>query len=154
MKLRGAWSHEAPALSAAHARAFDHAWSAPDIAALVDGPGGFALLVEQDAPAEIVMGFILCRAIGGEAEILTLAVDPAARRRGLARALVEAAAGAAQMAGADVMFLEVAHDNLPAIGLYEATGFARAGLRKGYYDRGAAPAADALVMRRDLGRTA
>ena len=150
MKLRGAWSHEARALAAVHAAAFDHAWSAAEIAALIDGPGGFALLVEDEAPA----GFILCRAIAGEAEILTLAVDLPARRRGLARALVEAAAGAAQMAGADVMFLEVAHDNLPAIGLYEAAGFARTGLRKAYYDRGAAPAADALVMRRDLGRKA
>ena len=113
MKLRGAWGHEAPALAEIHAAAFDHAWSAAEIAQLLDGPGGFALLVETDAP----LAFILCRAVAGEAEILTLAVDPAARRRGLARALVEAAAGAARMAGADVMFLEVAHDNLPALGL-------------------------------------
>ena len=148
MKLRGAWSHEARALAAVHAAAFDHAWSAAEIAALIDGPGGFALLVEDEAPA----GFILCRAIAGEAEILTLAVDPALRRRGLARALVEAAAGAGEMAGAETMFLEVAHDNLPAIGLYEAAGFTRVGLRRGYYDRGPAPAADAIVMRRDLGR--
>ena len=56
------------------------------------------------------------------------------------------------MAGADVMFLEVAHDNLPALGLYEAAGFERAGLRRGYYDRGAAGSADAVVMRLDLGR--
>ena len=148
MKLRGAWGHEAPALAQVHAAAFDHAWSAAEIAQLLDGPGGFALLVETDAP----LAFILCRAVAGEAEILTLAVDPAARRRGLARALVDAAAGAARMAGADVMFLEVAHDNLPAIGLYQAAGFDRVGLRRGYYDRGAAPAADAIVMRRDLGR--
>ncbi len=148
MKLRGAWGHEAPVLAQVHAAAFDHAWSAAEIAQLLDGPGGFALLVETDAP----LAFILCRAVAGEAEILTLAVDPAARRRGLARALVEAAAGAARMAGADVMFLEVAHDNLPALGLYEAAGFERAGLRRGYYDRGAAGSADAVVMRLDLGR--
>lgn len=148
MKLRGAWGHEAPALAQVHAAAFDHAWSAAEIAQLLDGPGGFALLVETDTP----LAFILCRAVAGEAEILTLAVDPAARRRGLARALVEAAAGAARMVGADVMFLEVAHDNLPALGLYEAAGFERAGLRRGYYDRGAAGSADAVVMRLDLGR--
>lgn len=148
MKLRGAWGHEADALASVHARAFDHAWSGPEIAELLDGSGGFALLVEGDAP----LGFILCRAIGGEAEILTLAVDPAARRRGLARALVEAAAGAARMAGAEALFLEVAHDNGPAIALYEGAGFTRAGLRRGYYDRGAAGRADAWVMRLDLGR--
>ena len=148
MKLRGAWGHEAQALAQIHAAAFDHAWSAAEIAQLLDGPGGFALLIETEAP----LAFILCRAVAGEAEILTLAVDPAARRRGLARALVEAAAGAARMAGADVMFLEVAHDNLPALGLYEAAGFERAGLRRGYYDRGVAGSADAVVMRLDLGR--
>lgn len=149
MKLRGAWGHEAQALSQVHAAAFDHAWSADEISQLLDGPGGFALLVED---AERPAAFILCRAIAGEAEILTLAVEPAARRRGLARALVESAAGAARMAGADVMFLEVSAENLPAIALYEGAGFARVGLRRGYYDRGPAGAEDALVMSLDLGR--
>lgn len=150
MKLRGAWSHEAEALARVHAAAFDHAWSATEISQLLDGPGGFALLVENAEP----LAFILCRAIAGEAEILTLAVEPAARRRGLARALVEAAAGAARMAGAEAMFLEVAHDNVAALALYEAAGFTRAGLRRGYYDRGPAGNADAVVMRLDLGRAA
>jgi ribosomal-protein-alanine N-acetyltransferase len=146
MKLRGAWGHEAPALAQVHAAAFDHAWSAGEIAQLLDGPGGFALLVED---AERPTAFILCRAIAGEAEILTLAVEPAARRRGLARALVESAAGAARMAGADVMFLEVSAENLPAIALYQGAGFTQVGLRRGYYGGGAA---DALVMSLDLGR--
>ena len=131
-------------LAALHAQAFDAPWDAAAFADLLDQPGVFAV-AEPD-------GFILMRLVFDEAEILTLAVDPAARRRGLARALVEAAAGAARMAGADVMFLEVAHDNLPALGLYEAAGFERAGLRRGYYDRGAAGSADAVVMRLDLGR--
>ena len=131
-------------LAALHAQAFAAPWSADTFADLLSQPGVLAVS-EPD-------GFILIRTVLDEAEILTLAVDPAARRRGLARALVEAAAGAARMAGADVMFLEVAHDNLPALGLYEAAGFERAGLRRGYYDRGAAGSADAVVMRLDLGR--
>ena len=94
------------------------------------------------------------RAVAGEAEILTLAVEPAARRQGLALALVTAAAGAARMAGAQAMFLEVADDNVAAIGLYEAAGFTRAGVRRGYYDRGPQGYVDALVMRLDLGRAA
>lgn len=148
MRLRGAWPHEAEAMALVHGRAFAKGWSAADIAELTAGPGGFALLVEED---EAPMGFILCRAMAGEAEILTLAVEPAARRRGLARALVEAAAGAARMAGAQTLFLEVAHDNQPALALYEAAGFARAGLRRNYYDLGAQGTTDAVVMRLELG---
>lgn len=148
MRLRGAWPHEAEAMAAVHGRAFARGWSVEDISALTSGPGGFALMVEED---EAVLGFILCRAMAGEAEILTLAVDPAARRRGLGRALVEAATGAARMAGAESLFLEVAHDNTPALALYEAVGFAHAGLRRGYYDLGGGNTADAVVMRLDLG---
>lgn len=134
-----------------HARAFDHPWPARDIAELMASPGAFALAVGD---GESFAGFILCRAIAGEAEVLTLAVDPAARRRGFARALVDAAALMARSAQADVMFLEVSAGNLPAVALYEAAGFVRAGLRRGYYDLGAAGTADALVMRLELGRAA
>lgn len=148
MRLRGAWGHEADLLAAVHGRAFSQGWSARDIADLASGPGGFALMVEE---GEAALGFVLCRAMAGEAEILTIAVDPAAQRRGLGRALVEAALGAAQMAGAQAMFLEVAQDNRPAIGLYRGLGFTEAGIRRGYYRRDPEPPADALVMRRELG---
>ena len=151
MRLRGAWGHEADALARVHAGAFSGGWSPREIADLLNGPGGFALLVEDGGRP---LGFILCRAVAGEAEILTLAVDPAARRRGLALALVEAATGAARMAGAESLFLEVAHDNAAALGLYRKAGFAEVGLRRGYYDRGANPAVDAMVMRLDLGPSA
>ncbi|WP_371129870.1 GNAT family N-acetyltransferase [Phenylobacterium sp.] len=151
MRLRGAWSHEADALARVHAAAFASGWPPQEIAGLLDGPGGFALLVEgEDRP----LAFILCRAVAGEAEILTLAVDPAARRQGLALALVEAATGAARMAGAESLFLEVADDNPAARGLYAKAGFGEVGLRRGYYDRGAKPPADAVVMRLDLGPSA
>ncbi len=148
--MRPAWDHEAGDLARVHDQAFDHPWSASEIAELMGSPGAFALVAEDAGPA----AFILCRAVAGEAEILTLAVEPAARRRGLARALVEAAAGVARIAGAEAMFLEVADDNVAAIGLYEAAGFDRAGLRRGYYDRGPQGYVDALVMRLDLGRAA
>ena len=39
MKLRGAWGHEAQALAQLHAAAFDHAWSADEIAQLLDETG-------------------------------------------------------------------------------------------------------------------
>uniref|UniRef100_B0T148 [Ribosomal protein bS18]-alanine N-acetyltransferase n=1 Tax=Caulobacter sp. (strain K31) TaxID=366602 RepID=B0T148_CAUSK len=128
-----------------HDRAFPRPWSAEAFETLLKGPGAFAVLGESDEPK----GFILCRAVAGEAEILTVAVDPAARRRGWGAALVEMAAGIARETGAVEMFLEVAADNIAAIKLYQATGFERVGLRKGYYPH-ADGAKDAVVMRRTL----
>ena len=138
-RLRAAGPDDAGALAALHAEAFDRPWAEADIAAVMAGPGVFALTVD-------IQGFILCRSIAGEAEILTLAVVPAARRLGVGRALVEAAAGLAATQAAACLFLEVAHDNVAALALYAAAGFERVGLRKGYYLSGA----DAVVMRRAL----
>ena len=142
--MRPAAPQDAPALAALHAQAFATPWDAVEIAALLGGAGGFALLAEGK-------GFILCRAIAGEAEILTLAVAPAARRAGLGRALIEAAATTAGAAQAQALFLEVAADNDAALALYRAAGFADAGRRAGYYPR-ASGAVDAVVMRRALNR--
>ena len=147
MKLRAACADDALAMAQVHATAFPQGWSAQEIGQLVAGLGGFAILVEAAGP----LGFILCRTVAGEAEVLTLAVDPVARRQGLAFTLVEAARGAAQQAGAESLFLEVAADNPAALALYEKAGFDRVGLRKGYYARSPNRPVDAIVMRLDLG---
>lgn len=131
-----------------HDRAFERPWDAMAFEDLLKSPGVFAVLGEAGEPA-VEKGFILCRAIAGEAEILTIAVDPAARRRGWGGALVEMAAGIASETGSEALFLEVAADNAAAIALYAATGFARVGLRKGYYPHPDG-ARDAIVMRRAL----
>lgn len=148
MRLEPVDAVAAAALAELHAAAFDHPWSAADIASALESPGAFALAVrfEEDQ----IAGFILARAIAGEGEILTVAVCPAARRRGIGRALVQAAIRICAASGAESLFLEAAQDNLPAIALYSQTGFESAGLRKGYYRRDGAPAVDALVMRRTL----
>ena len=91
--------------------------------------------------------------MGGEAEILTLAVAPWARRRGVGAALVEAVAIEAVARGAGALFLEVAADNDAAVGIYLKTGFEQAGLRRAYYARASGPAMDALVLRRRLNTT-
>lgn len=141
MSLRAAAPEEVAALAALHATAFDHPWPETEIASLMASPGVFALIVDGE-------GFILCRAIAGEAEILTLAVDPAVRRRGTGRALVEAAALLAVQMDGETLFLEVADDNAAALALYESAGFEAVGRRRGYYASGA----DAVVMSRRLNR--
>lgn len=143
MSLSAATPGDAPALAAMHATAFDRPWGASEIGDLMTAPGAFGLVAGDS-------GFILCRAIAGEAEVLTLAVTPAARRQGVGRALLEAATTLAAAAGADSMFLEVAAGNVAALALYAAAGFSRVGMRRGYYADGA----DAVVMRRALNTSA
>jgi len=94
-----------------------------------------------------VIGMVAERSAGGEAEILNLAVAPAARRRGLGRQLVESALEAARAARAEHVFLEVRESNATARAFYAGLGFAEAGRRHGYYRE---PAEDALVLSRTL----
>jgi [ribosomal protein S18]-alanine N-acetyltransferase len=152
VKLRFALEEDAGALEAVHARAFDASWTATDIARLMQVMGGFAFIADEET--EGPLGFILARTMAGQGEILTLAVAPWARRRGLGAALVEAAAAEAGRRGAKEMFLEVAADNAAALALYRTAGFAEAGLRRHYYARPGGPSADALVLRRTLNRPA
>ncbi len=98
-------------------------------------------------------GFILCRVAADEAEMLTLGVAPAQRRRGAGRALVALAMTEAERRGARQMFLEVGEDNAPARALYESLGFIGVGRRERYYRRGVGGTAEegaALVLRCEL----
>ena len=137
---------DAAAMAAVHAKAFAAPWDAAAFAELMDSPGVFGLLAGEAAE----LGVILCRVAAGELEVLTIGVTPAARRRGVAKAMMTWALGAARQAGAETAFLEVAVDNAEAAGLYAGLGFRRAGVCRNYYDRGAGERADALVMRLDL----
>jgi [ribosomal protein S18]-alanine N-acetyltransferase len=92
-------------------------------------------------------GFLLGRVIMDEAEILTLAVSPGARRQGLGGALLAEFLHAAQARGALHAFLEVAADNTAARALYAQAGFVEAGIRRGYYaSASGCPAIDALTL--------
>lgn len=126
------------ALASLHARCFTvpRPWSAAEFAVFLTASGSVLL----QAPD----GFLLGRVAGGEAELLTLAVAPAARRTGQGRALVERFLAHCAGQGATA-FLEVAADNDAAIRLYRATGWHEVGRRPGYYGAGL----DGLVMRFD-----
>lgn len=129
-------------LAAIHAHCFPDAWTEKALADLLALPGTFAFAVDE--------GFVMARAAAGEAEILTLAVTPEARRAGTGAALVRAAAEHAGDLGAHTLFLEVAADNLAARELYRKLGFVEAGLRRGYYAAGREKPQDALILRSDL----
>jgi ribosomal-protein-alanine N-acetyltransferase len=147
VSVRPGSAADAPALAALHRTGFDQEWSAGGMIGLLAQPGTFAFLAElEGAPC----GFVLARVAADEAEILSVAVAPAARRRGAGRKLLEAAMAEAARRAVSRLFLEVAVDNRAALGLYAALGFIETGRRKAYYAREKGPAADALVLKRDL----
>jgi ribosomal-protein-alanine N-acetyltransferase len=147
-ELRAVGAGDAPLLAPLHALCFEDAWPAPAIRDVLAMPGAFGYAVA--CPAAAPAGFALGRVNTDEAELLTLAIDPAWRRHGLARFLVETIGAHAAARGATRLFLEVAEDNAAARALYAAGGFVTVGRRRGYYARRLGPAVDALTMRRDL----
>jgi ribosomal-protein-alanine N-acetyltransferase len=86
--------------------------------------------------------------LGGEvADVMTMAVAPAAQGRGLGRQLLEELVARAVGDHAAYLMLEVRADNEPARKLYEARGFETLTIRRRYYQPGDV---DAHVMRLDL----
>ncbi|WP_300035918.1 GNAT family N-acetyltransferase [uncultured Roseobacter sp.] len=130
-------------MSLIHRRAFEQerGWTSDEVAALLASPHVFAVCRAH--------GFALIRVVAEEAELLTLAVDPAHRREGIADAIMTEWM---QNCDATEAFLEVAEDNHAARALYARHRFAQAGCRRAYYARADGPAADALLMRAPLTR--
>ncbi|MFV0244120.1 MAG: GNAT family N-acetyltransferase [Qingshengfaniella sp.] len=132
------------ALARIHAACFTTPppWDAAAIADLLAGPGVFAVTDKA--------GFVLGRALAGEAELLTLAVMPEARRQGLGTRLLNGFETTARTHGATEAFLEVAADNHPAQTLYTTRGYDQIGRRTAYYRHPDGASVDALVLRRSL----
>jgi len=135
---------DAAAIAALHAASFRHGWGEDEVyRLLLDG----AVVAHRAMIRRAVVGFIMSRIAADEAEILSVAIAPARRGRGLSRPLLDFHLRNLAGRGARAVFLEVDEHNEPARRLYERAGFHQVGRRRGYYDGGAA----ALVLRRDLG---
>jgi ribosomal-protein-alanine N-acetyltransferase len=96
--------------------------------------------------SESVAGFIIAWFVVDELHITNLAVDPHARRCGVAAALLEQTIQEGTELGAVWCQLEVRASNMAARGLYSRYGFKPLGTRKRYYHNGE----DAVVMGRGL----
>ncbi len=106
----------------------------------LESPFGLYLILEEGGE---IFGQIGVRHVLDELHITTLAIRPERRRRGHARALVNAALAA--FPEARRVHLEVRPSNAAARELYEAMGFSTTGLRRRYYGD-----EDALLMTLDL----
>jgi ribosomal-protein-alanine N-acetyltransferase len=119
-------------------------WSEAEIADLLASPLCFVLDESQ--------GFVMGRVVAGEAELLTIAVDPSAQGQGVGTRLMRQFLLALDRRGADRVFLEVAESNAAARALYTRAGFAVTGRRRGYYHGPDGMAVDAVVMARAVGK--
>ncbi|WP_417688593.1 ribosomal protein S18-alanine N-acetyltransferase [Roseibium sp.] len=138
-------------LAEIHSRSFTHSWDEEELSRLMDQAGVFVLVIRRPVAlgSRKVLGFIMIRTVAGEAEILTIAVDPKNRGEGLARQLLREALFRLYSERCEALFLEVDAANEPALKLYKSAGFRKVGERKGYY-RAAEGDGTALVMRADL----
>jgi len=103
-----------------------------------NGITGFAAESERS-----LVGFVLTRTVSDEMEILNVAVDPEARRRGIGKRLVARAIQEGRRMDVKRVYLEVRESNAAARAFYSSAGFAVKGRRKNYYSQ---PAEDALVL--------
>lgn len=152
--------HLAEILAELHRRAFSHAssegnesWGLDSILSSLSQRGSFALLATT--PDDTPMGFVLGRAVradekfAGEAEIITIAVDPDYQLRGCGQFLMAGAFARGREVGVNKIFLEVAADNIGACNLYTKLGFKKIARRKDYYVR-KTEVVDAVVMEKSI----
>jgi ribosomal-protein-alanine N-acetyltransferase len=149
LHIEPAEAGDAERLAKLHAQGFFRGWPVADFV-------GF--LSEKSTPAYVacdakrrIAGFAIIRLVADESELLTIAVDPKWRGKGVGKAILDAVFADLMLSPARKMFLEVDEQNQPAIKLYKKLGFATISSRKGYYPRPDGTAATALVMSRDLG---
>ena len=90
-----------------------------------------------------VIGYVCADYRLHESYVLTLAVHPDYRRRGVATVLMDEAIRELKERGCVFLYLKVRASNAGAREFYEHLGFKVEGIRKKYYDT---PEEDALVM--------
>jgi ribosomal-protein-alanine N-acetyltransferase len=125
-------------------------WAETEYAAIVNNIEGTVKRRLLVAEAEgRLLGFAVGKVVGSEvlAELESVAVEVAARRGGVGRALCGAIVAWCREQGAVALELEVRVGSYGAIALYAGLGFLVIGRRGGYYRE---PVEDAMVMRLEL----
>ena len=139
---------DARQLATLHAQCFDDAWDAAAIRGLLEDSKVLALGVES---VGAIVAFLIAQTVAGETDILTVATDPAERRKGLASQLIDALIARIGERGVSRIMLDVAEDNVAARQLYRDHGFVEDGRRPRYYRTGRDIPVDAILMSRMLG---
>ena len=136
--IRSLGYSDLPQVISIERRAFPTPWSLAMFVLELSKPSGVCLAAIEDRR---IVGYLICSRYADVWHLMNIAIDPPARRRGIATALLEEKIS---RAGQDASYtLEVRPSNSPAIALYERFGFRSAGTRRRYYqDTGE----DAVIM--------
>jgi tRNA threonylcarbamoyladenosine biosynthesis protein TsaB len=136
-------------VAALHARVFGpnrEAGAADTDADAIDGGEANRHIARVQAARDrngTLIGYATAWLIVDELHIHDVAVDPAFRRRGAAKALLERVLAEARASGATSATLEVRRSNAAAVALYEKLGFMTEAVRPAYYRD---PTEDALIL--------
>ena len=135
--------HHVPQIALLERECFADPWSQQSIASELHNPLSLWLVAQE---GQTLLGYVGSQTCLDETDMMNIAVSPASRRQGVARALIEALVSALRERGSRQLTLEVRASNGPARQLYESLGFLQVGLRKNYYQN---PKEDALILRKE-----
>ena len=138
----------ARALSEIHKGCFPKGWSHLEFESFFERAGVFAAIAYDKKQKPV--GFVLCWLIEEQCDLLSMGVLPDNRRDGVGQMLLDFALDNARSLGGKFMMLEVNINNAAAQMLYEAKGYEKFSLRKGYYTNADGSLADAVCMRKAL----
>ncbi|MBB5519301.1 GNAT family N-acetyltransferase [Amphiplicatus metriothermophilus] len=134
LRVRAAAPEDLDAIDAIEAASFAaDRFARRNLARLLRRPTAAFLLAEEKNGAPVGYALLLFRKGAKAARLYSLAVAPAARGRGAARRLVDAAAALALKRGCGVLRLEVRESNRAARAMYESAGFRARGRKPNYY---------------------
>src|SRR5688500_7704240 len=138
VRIRPLTYADLPAVLSIERRAFPTPWSLAMFVLELSKPSGVCLAAEtQDG----LLGYLVCSRYADIWHLMNVAVEPGARRIGVATALIERMKE--EGGRAERYTLEVRVSNRAAIAMYERLGFRSAGRRLRYYsDNGE----DAMIM--------
>ena len=147
IKIRRATAADAAAIAKIERDSFSDPESESDILAALEN-GIYKIFVADDGGK--VVGHIITFCVCGETEIVSLAVAPGQRRRGVGGKLLDTLIRDDTESGAEMFFLEVRVSNDAAINLYTSRGFETQGVRKNFYSK---PTEDGYLMRKTVERS-
>jgi [ribosomal protein S18]-alanine N-acetyltransferase len=148
--FRAVGPEAAGSMTVLHEECFPRYWDRDSFTDFFSVSGTYAVLADHPDSPEHPAGMFVYRVTHEQADIITLAVRPAFRRTGLARAMLRSGLEHCGALGAEAMLLEVEVGNTAAIGLYEQFGFVQIHRRRLYYQQRDGTYNDAFVMRRKL----